>query len=293
MSLMTACSDNSFKEDKIFAGGIVASKHDLNAGKMLYTEYCMACHGVNGDGKGVAAKGMQVPPRDFTLGLYKFGRVIAGELPHDDDFYKALREGLHGTAMLPWDMTDKQMYQVVQYIKTFAPEAWEGKDKELGQKQMVVTKDPFGKAHKQVALQRGKEVYHVVAQCQACHRAYVSFPELSSLNEIVYGAPLDPEFFDPDTYYSRPQPSQYGYSTLPPDMTWHHVRSAKTVDEIYVRLLSGVGGAAMPSWKDTLSDEDIWAVSHYVRYLMDLKDQPERKILMKKIEDENKKFFNK
>lgn len=288
---LSACSDNTFKEDKIFAGGLVVSSHDLNAGKMLYTEYCMACHGVDGDGRGVAHKGMQVPPRDFTMGVYKFGRVISGELPHDEDFYKLLREGLHGTAMLPWDMSDKQMYQVMQYIKTFAPQVWEGKDKELGEPLKVVQKDPYGMAHRQAAIERGKQVYHTTAQCQACHRAYVSFPELSVLNEKEFGSPLDPSFFDPEMYLSRPQPSQYGYNTLPPDMTWHHVRSARTVEEIYVRLLAGVGGTAMPSWKDTLPDEDIWAVSHYVHYLMGLKDTPARKELMNKIEEDNARYF--
>jgi mono/diheme cytochrome c family protein len=288
---LSACRHNTFKEDKIFAGGLVVSKADLNAGKMLYTEYCMACHGVDGDGKGYSHKGMQVPPRDFTLGIYKFGHVVSGELPHDEDFYKLLREGLHGTAMLPWDMSEKQMYQVMQYIKTFAPEAWEGEDKELGERLVVTRRDPYGLAHRNAAIQRGKEVYHAVAQCQACHRAYVSFPELSQINEKEFGAPLERNMFDPMMYYSRPQPSQYGYNSLPPDMTWHHVRSAKTVDEIYIRMLAGVGGAAMPSWKDTLADEDIWAVSHYVHYLMSLKDNPARKDLMRKIEQENAQYF--
>jgi mono/diheme cytochrome c family protein len=286
-----ACSDNTFKEDKVFAGGLVVSRHDLNAGKMLYTEYCMACHGAEGDGRGIAAKGMQVPPRDLTMGVYKFGTVLAGELPHDEDFYKALREGLHGTAMLPWDMSDHQMYQVVQYIKTFAPEAWEGKDKELGNKITIVERDPYGKAHRNAALERGKVVYHATAQCIACHRAYVSFPELSKINEQEFGSALDVAFYDPDMYFSRPQPSQYGFSTLPPDMTWHHVRSAQTVDEIYIRLLAGVGGTAMPSWEGTLSNEDIWAVSHYVHHLMQLRDAPERRVLMQKIERENREFF--
>lgn len=291
LAATVACSDNTFKEDKIFAGGIVASRHDLNAGKMLYTEYCMACHGAEGDGRGVAAKGMQVPPRDLTMGVYKFGRVVSGELPHDEDFYKILRDGLHGTAMLPWDMSDHQMFQVVQYIKTFAPDVWEGKDKELGERLVVVERDPFGKAHRNSAIERGKVVYHTSAQCQACHRAYVSFPELSRLNEEEFGDPLDVAFYDPDMYYSRPQPSQYGFSTLPPDMTWHHVRSVQTVEDIYIRMLAGVGGTSMPSWKDTLPNDDIWAVSHYVHYLMSLRDTPERRELMQKIEQENQAFF--
>jgi hypothetical protein len=46
--------------------------------------------------------------------------------------YFILKNGLHGTAMLPWDLTEQQMFNVVQYIKTFAPEKWVGEDKKLG-----------------------------------------------------------------------------------------------------------------------------------------------------------------
>lgn len=286
---LVACSDNTFKEEIIFAGGVVAPTHDLNAGKMLYTEYCMACHGVTGEGNGVAAKGLQVPPRNLTQGKYKFGNVVAGELPHDEAFYKILKNGLHGTAMLPWDMTDKQMFQVVQYIKTFAPETWVGKDKTLGEK-IVPTKDPYGLAHRRAAIDRGRTVYHAVANCQSCHRAYVSYEELSQINFDEYGDRLTRDDMLPDMYYSKPQPSDYGFNTLPPDFTWHHIRSGYTVEEIYLRLVAGVGGAAMPSWKDTLSDEDIWAVSHYVTSLVELKNKPERQEFMDEIKKKNETF---
>lgn len=289
--LLASCSDNTFKEDLVFAGGIVATSDDLNAGKMIYTENCMACHGVKGDGKGVAHKGLQVPPRDFTQGIYKFGHVLAGELPHDRDFYKLLEDGLHGTAMLPWDLSEKQMYQVMQYIKTFARDTWEGKDKELGVR-IVPTKDPYGLAHKRAAIQRGKEVYHAEAQCQSCHRAYVSYQEFSDLSEEAYGSAVTLEEMDPLMYQVKPQPSDYGVNTLPPDFTWHHIRSGYDVEDIYIRLVAGVGGASMPSWKDVLSDEDIWAVAHYVRHLVDLKDTPERRKLMDEIKASNEEFKN-
>ena len=119
LTTLVSCSESFFKEDKIYAGGVYAPAQALNDGKSTYTEYCMPCHGVNGDGQGTSAKGLSVPPRNFKLGQYKFGRVVSGELPHDEDFYKILREGLTGTAMLPWkELSDKQMFNLVQYIKT-------------------------------------------------------------------------------------------------------------------------------------------------------------------------------
>jgi mono/diheme cytochrome c family protein len=270
---LVSCSETHFKEDKIFAGGVYATAKQLNDGKSLYTEYCMPCHGVKGDGNGVAAKGLSVPPRNFKLGQFKFGKVVSGELPHDQDFFDILKKGLNGTAMLPWDLTDQQMFNVVQYIKTFAPEKWDGADKKLGDV-IVAGKDPYGEAHKASAIQRGKEVYHVVAQCWTCHRAYVSHAELNEISQKINKSPMTE--FDPDMYHVKLQPSDYDVATMPPEFTYDQVRSAVTVEELYVRLNSGVGGSAMASWKGVLQDDEIWAVSHYVKSLMDMKRSPAR-----------------
>jgi mono/diheme cytochrome c family protein len=285
-SLLTlaSCSDSYFKEDKIFAGGVYATSKQLNHGKSVYTEYCLSCHGVNGDGNGYSGKGLGVPPRNFKLGQYKFGKVVSGELPNDQDFYDILKKGLHGTAMLPWDLSDKQMFNVVQYIKTFAPEKWLGADKKLGDP-IIAGKDPYGEAHKESAIQRGKEVYHVTGQCWTCHRAYVSKAELSEVSKKINGSGLTE--FDPDMYHVKIQPSDYGYSSMPPEFTYDQVRSATTVEELYVRLNAGVGGAAMASWKGVLTDDEIWAVSHYVKSLMDLKLTPERDLLLDGIKKAN------
>jgi mono/diheme cytochrome c family protein len=278
VTTLVSCSESHFKEDKIYAGGVYAPAKALNDGKSIYAEYCMPCHGVNGDGQGTSAKGLQVPPRNFKLGQYKFGRVVSGELPHDEDFYKILREGLTGTAMLPWkELSDQQMFNLVQYIKTFAPAKWDGADKKLGEA-IVVTKDPYGEAHKESAIQRGKEVYHVVAQCWTCHRAYVNHAEFNEISQKINNKAVTE--FDPEMYHVKLQPNDYGYSSMPPEFTYDSIRSAKTVEEIYVRLNAGVGGTAMPSWKGTLQDDEIWAVAHYVKYLMDLKGTPERAKLL-------------
>lgn len=268
-----ACSDNHFKEDKFFAGGVYASAHQLNLGKTVYTEYCMACHGEKGDGKGVASKGLIPPPRNFTLGIFKFGKVLAGELPHDSHLIEIIQKGLHGTGMLKWDISNDQALAVVQYIKSFAPQAWEGKDKKLGEP-IIATKDPFGLARRSSAIERGKVVYHGVAQCYTCHRAYVPFEELSKIQKEVNGEALSEN--DPENYKLKLQDSDHGYKNIPPDFTWHAIRSVNSIEDLYIRLAAGVGGTTMPSWKDTLSDDDIWAAAYYVDYLQSLRNTSER-----------------
>ena len=79
MLSFVACKESEFKTGRYFAGGVYAPAEKLNLGKTVYTEYCTACHGVEGDGNGVASKGLIPPPRNFKKGIYKFGKVIAGE----------------------------------------------------------------------------------------------------------------------------------------------------------------------------------------------------------------------
>ncbi|MDC1174139.1 c-type cytochrome [Bacteriovoracaceae bacterium] len=277
--MLTSCEDKAFREGKIVAGGQYVSADTLNKGKQIYAEYCMACHGVDGDGKGVAHKGLEVPPRNFKLGIIKFGDVVSGDLPHDESIYKSLKHGLKGSAMLEWDLKPGQMNAVWQYIKTFAPDVWIGKDKELGEK-IVPTKDPFGLARKSAAINIGKAVYHVSANCQSCHRGYVTGEEFNQMSMKLTGesAEIDEEF-----YKIKTQESDHGYLTVPPDFTWHEIKSAQTVEELYLRLAAGVGGTSMPAWKGTIEDEEIWAVAHYVRSLMDLKNTPKRKELMDRL----------
>ncbi len=278
--LLFGCQEGNFREGVIMAGGQYVSAETLNKGHQIYMEYCMPCHGVKGDGNGVAAKGLPVPPRNFTLGLIKFGDVTSGDLTHDEAVYKTLKEGLDGTAMLPWDLKPGQMEAVWQYIKTFAPKTWVGKDKKLGEK-MTLGKDPFGLAHKEAAIKRGREVYHVVAQCQSCHRGYVSNTELKEMTMRLTKETADD--VDEDYFKIKLQDSDHGYVTLPPDFTWHKVRSAQNINDLAIRIAAGAGGTAMPAWKDTIEDDDVWAVAYYVKHLMEMKDTPKRKKLMESL----------
>lgn len=287
---LSSCNSGKMREVKIFAGGVRAEPSQLALGERIYLEHCYACHGKKGDGNGPASKGLVPPPRNFTQGLFKFGWVLSGELPTDEDLYRIIKKGLHGSAMLPWDLERPALMAVIQYIKTFAPHVWEGADKKLGN-QVTLTKDPYGLAHQASAIKRGRDVYHLEANCQSCHRAYVSRKEFQKMNARVNGDEIALEDIEEDFYQLKNQESEYLFSgterlakTLPPDFTWHSVRSAQTVEELYLRLKSGIGGTTMPSWHEVLSDHDLWAVSHYVRSLMDLKEKPEeRRAFMAKL----------
>ncbi len=274
--LLVSCDSSKFKESKTFAGGKVVTASTLNTGHDTYLEYCVQCHGVNGDGNGPSSKGMYPPPRNLTLGIYKFANVVGGELPHDEDFYRIINHGLNGSAMLPWDLKGKRLEAVVDYIKTFAPQVWEGADKTLGTK-FEIPKDPFGDTYKHIALEKGKKVYHITAACTQCHRGYESKADISSFNQEINKVALKAEEFAPDLYQVKPQEGEFNYKVVPPDFTFHPLRSITNVESIVVRLMYGVNGSGMPGWKDVVTDEELWALAYYVDYLREFKQDPAKR----------------
>ncbi len=276
LTLLASCVTETmpFKESKILGGQPVGPK-TLNLGYTTYVEYCIQCHGVNGKGDGPSSKGLIPPPRDLTQGLYKFPWIAYGELPHDEDFHRIIRGGLKGTAMLPWDISDDRLDAVTQYIKTFAPGTWEGEGKNLGSK-LELPQDPFGEAKKTDAIAKGKKVYHITAACTQCHRGYESKDAISAYNKEINGNPMAASDFAADLYQLKPQDGEYNYKILPPDFTYHELRSIYDMPTLVQRLMYGVTGSGMPGWKDVITDEEIWAVAYYVWDLRsNYKDRPD------------------
>lgn len=283
--LSTGCvvEKSPFKEGKILNGKKV-SKSTLTLGYTTYVEYCIQCHGADGKGNGPAAPGLLPPPRDFTQGLYKFPWSNYGELPHDEDLAKIIRHGLSGTAMLPWDISDERLDAVIQYIKTFAPEVWEGEDKVVGEK-FELPKDPFGETYRHQAIEKGKKIYHVTAACTQCHRGYATNEEIKSWAKEL-GTTVD---IGSDINQLKPQDGEYNYKVLPPDFTYHELRYITDVPSIVQRLMYGVTGSGMPGWKDVVADDELWALAYYVRDLQEKKgDYKARNELLDKVSGKKK-----
>jgi mono/diheme cytochrome c family protein len=194
---LVACEEEEQFSKSMILGGQKVSAYRLNAGKESYTHYCRACHGDEGNGRGPSALGLRPPPRDFTQGKFKFAAVESGSLPNDDDIRRIVTRGLHGTAMLPWEVPEEELGNIIQYIKTFSPK-WQ---KEKPGAPIVASPDPWV-GMEQAAIQRGKELYHVTTQCAGCHPNYATREDIAamtlklkktqvaSFREDMYGAVL-------------------------------------------------------------------------------------------------------
>ncbi len=279
--------NEKFTEGRTFAGGVEVDAKTLQDGHDAYMLYCYACHGINGDGHGPSSYGLRPPPRDFTKGIFKFARLRSSdELPNDDDLVRIVHGGLHGTAMLAWDIPEIELEKIIQYIKTFAPEKWEKKKKNG---EPVKTLDAFEapadpyENDDEGGWKYGRDLYHFRAECVNCHPAYGTKKELYELS--VAAAKREPDKFkalggfrdDPYQPVAKDSP-EYNQRIMPPDFTFNNVRSAREGTELedLFRLISFGVYPIMPAWKGAgLSDKDIWALSHYVKHLIDLKGTKE------------------
>jgi mono/diheme cytochrome c family protein len=296
--LLAACAYEAppeFTEPQTLGGEVVSSEV-LNEGQEAYAFYCLSCHGRNGDGRGISAAGLMVPPRDFRVASFKFGGVVEG-LPHDEDLVRVVRHGLAGTAMLPWEVTDTKLHAIIQYIKTFSPpdEGWRDPEEEKGER-VVAGPNPW-EGNEKAARSRGEEVFHGKASCNTCHPTYVdkrealqyrkeassgtdgavelraqpwlSVPQLS----VMYSRPIagDPACSD-DAACGLGNTCRFGrceegLRILPPDFTVNLIKNGTELPGLFSILSTGVPGTAMPAWKGTIPDKDIWALAHYVRHL--------------------------
>jgi mono/diheme cytochrome c family protein len=69
--------------------------------------------------------------------------------------------------------------------------------------------------------------------------------------------------------------SDYGVKILPPDFLFNPLRGGDDKQDVYRAIAAGIGGTAMPTWKNVLPEPDLWAMTHYVRSLLALRSRPE------------------
>jgi mono/diheme cytochrome c family protein len=232
--------------------------------------HCASCHGLDGDGKGPAAHGLDPPPRDFRAAQFKFAAVRSGELPNDDDLARLIAGGLDGTAMPAWGLDADDVTHLADFVKTFPPPGCApaecGADNERAGRwtrrrrsgpragelaattgaPIAATRDPWA-GREAEAARRGEALYHREAQCSQCHPSYL--PDAARAATVL-GAANNP----------------YGVDIRPPDFGRERLRSirpGRELGDLYRVIAAGVGGV-MPAWIDALGQEELWALAHYV-----------------------------
>jgi DMSO reductase family type II enzyme heme b subunit len=221
----------------------MAKPGDVKKGDAIYLKRCLQCHGKEGDGLGSAAERLNPPPRDFSLGLYKFKTsAFDADLPNDEDLFRMIRDGMPGTAMPGWSdiLSEQDMWDVVAYIKVFAE--LEGKPEEQVEYGTSVKSSP-----ESIAL--GDKLFHDGDRCSECHGAEGKGDAVKKLKD------------------------DNGERTWPRNLTkpWSF-RASNQPRDIFTRISTGIPTTQMPSFanpksKKKLSIEERWHVANYVASL--------------------------
>jgi cytochrome c oxidase cbb3-type subunit I/II len=223
-------------------------------GKEVYERRCIGCHGVKGDGNGPAASFMyRQRPRNFNLAVFKF-RLTKEPLPTDGDMLRTITRGVRGTAMPAWyelPLTDR--LAVIQYIKYEL--AVDRSD--AAKPYAFFTEEPPGApvyvgrrpAASPQIIARAKDVWQA-AKCWECHG-----------NTGRGDGEKAPGLKD-----------DFGFPTPPADLTSGQFKSGPAVEDIFRTLTTGLSGTPMPNYRDSLSEQDRWALAYYVVSLSAFKD---------------------
>ncbi len=231
---------------------------DFEKGRAIYGRLCRWCHGQEGAGDGPAAEYLNPPPRDFTLGLYKWKSTPYDEMmPTENDYYRMIAgprshdsipgwSGLNGTSMPGWAdvLDDGEIGAVAAYIKSLA-------GMETPQAPAVVAKLPDTPSKER--LERGRKLF--LDRCAECHGREGKGDGEKRLKD------------------------DWGERTWPRNLTkgWTF-RAGSGAGAIYERLTAGIPGTQMPSFADPVSkkmltDEERIDVALYAASL----DEPRKK----------------
>ena len=99
--------------------------------------------------------------------------------------------------------------------------------------------------------------------CLLCHPSYGTQEEIYNWGKELTGrgnANFRPTMYEPEAKMSE----TYGNKLLPIDFGRQPIKAGGTPKEIFKTLAAGIGGTAMPMWKDALPDKEIWAMAHFV-----------------------------
>lgn len=98
-----------------------ANPETVSAGRLVYQSNCVPCHGESGRGDGPAGLSLQPRPSDFSQ------HMLPGQHT-DGQVFLWIKNGYPNTAMPAWGgrLSDTEIWQLVHYLRSFAPVAVAG-----------------------------------------------------------------------------------------------------------------------------------------------------------------------
>ncbi len=204
-------------------------------GRYVYQRNCLTCHGIYGDGRGDMGRDIRPQPRNFGRGIFKYRSTPAGKLPTDADLERTIRGGLAGTAMPIFsNLNAHEVKSVIEYVKSFSSR-WRQSTNYAPV--LVIPPLPLwfeDQAISKARAEQGRLVFQTA--CAACHG--------SDGNGLGATA--------------RDLLDTWGQPATPSDLRQPSLRSGPGLETIYRVLLTGIDGSPMPSFAETLTEDQRW-----------------------------------
>jgi predicted CXXCH cytochrome family protein len=160
--------------------GARPARADIRAGHDLFTQKCETCHAYDGGGKTeISAGSFPRPPVLHTL---------VPSLSDGEIFYH-IRNGIRNTAMPAWNFPDRQVWQLVAYLRNLAIVA-APKNEDIADRQ----EGAVLAAH-----------YVGSKTCQSCHQDVYARWQKTRMANIVRDPKLHPDAIIPDLSQADPK----------------------------------------------------------------------------------------
>jgi mono/diheme cytochrome c family protein len=268
----------------------------------MYRTQCMHCHGVSGGGDGTTAPYLNPRPRDYRKGIFKFTSVADKAKPTRADVFRILGEGIYTTAMPSFRrFSDAQLHGLVDYVRLLAIRGrveelvaldYDPDEGGIQQESVFAAYDDEWAAWLEAPehlivyagdvpeptpelIAHGKDLFFQAesANCASCHG-----------NDARGNGPSAKQEIDGETV---PITDDWGNDIVPRDLTRGVYRFGRRPIDLFRRMHAGINGTPMPAQTTLLkpdgsrilTDEDLWAIVHYVRSLathVPRGDDPER-----------------
>lgn len=251
----------------------------LARGQQVYLMNCALCHGVTGDGQGVAAAYLEPKPRDYRAGVFKFTSTPYGSKPRRSDLMRTIRAGAKGTSMPAFRfLAQEDLEAVIDYvimlshrgeiesaviselvnygpdeqldsvvIEDLAMDVAATWDSAAAQVVMPISPRP---AFDEASIRLGMAAFlqQGAAGCAKCHGAD--------------GRGHTQDNVGRDTW---------GNAVKAADLTAGMLHGGRRPIDIYRRIYSGINGTPMPAFASALSEEPdtIWHLVHFVLAVVD------------------------
>ena len=213
-------------------------------GRYVYQRNCLVCHGTYGDGGGEMGRTLKPPPRNFGRGVFKYRSTPPVALPTDADLERTIRSACAGTAMPVFsNLSEREIKSVIEYVKSFS-RRWHNPTNYAPALILPVLPVWFEDTSlARVRTEKGRALFQ--SACAACHGTDGNGRDATAKDlEDSWGQPV----------------------TLT-DLRQQTLRSGPNLEAVYRVLLTGIEGTPMPSFAESLSDEQRWELVAFIAQL--------------------------